>query len=79
MAIGGVGIMPIADAAFANRPQDRMPVREFRIPLPLLVEDYRVAQMYMIDKKVRAYTDTSIFLPFPTGTNRVAAEQRRRA
>ena len=29
----------------------RMLIKEYRIPLPLTVEEYRIAQLYMIAKK----------------------------
>ena len=33
-----------------------MLIKEYRIPLPLSLEEYRVAQIYMIDKKSRTET-----------------------
>lgn len=30
-----------------------MLIKEYRVPLPLTLEEYRVAQIYMIDKKSR--------------------------
>ncbi len=30
-----------------------MLIKEYRIPLPLTLDEYRVAQIYMIDKKSR--------------------------
>ena len=33
-----------------------MLIKEYRIPLPLTVEEYRIAQLYMIAKKSREET-----------------------
>ena len=34
----------------------KMLIKEYRIPLPLTVEEYRIAQLYMIAKKSREET-----------------------
>ena len=36
-----------------------MLIKEYRIPLPLSLEEYRVAQIYMIDKKSRTESHNS--------------------
>ena len=33
-----------------------MLIKEYRIPLPMTVEEYRIAQLYMIAKKSREET-----------------------
>lgn len=42
-----------------------MLIKEYRIPLPMTVEEYRIAQLYMIAKKSREETkvreSTSLF------------------
>ena len=34
----------------------KMLIKEYRIPLPMTVEEYRIAQLYMIAKKSREET-----------------------
>ncbi len=36
-----------------------MLIKEYRIPLPMSVEEYRIAQLYMIAKKSREETKVS--------------------
>ena len=40
-----------------------MLTKEYRIPLPMTVEEYRIAQLYMIAKKSREESEVSLPLP----------------
>ncbi len=41
-----------------------MLIKEYRIPLPMTVEEYRIAQLYMIAKKSREETKVRADLRF---------------
>ena len=48
-----------------------MLIKEYRIPLPMTVEEYRIAQLYMIAKKSREESKVSFNLeiyPMPSIT-----------
>ena len=51
-----------------------MLIKEYRIPLPMTVEEYRIAQLYMIAKKSREESKVSFNLeidPMPSITAHV--------
>ena len=43
-----------------------MLIKEYRIPLPMTVEEYRIAQLYMIAKKSREESKVSFNLEIYT-------------
>ena len=43
-----------------------MLIKEYRIPLPMTVEEYRIAQLYMIAKKSREESKVSFNLKMLT-------------
>jgi hypothetical protein len=41
-----------------------MLIKEYRIPLPLTVEEYRIAQLYMIQVRCNPPSPSTLLLPF---------------